>query len=139
MLSHPQDNSRPDSYQSDNARNDKRSDIFFREASQVATPTRTILDRNRSSVFDNDPVDYRKNYRENRHSSDIFFSGNQPTKFGNYEPSVSAQKRTPIKQQETQNYVHNELSREHQLEQDAANMAYEQETDRLIQQHQQGN
>lgn len=138
MLSQPQENSRPHSYQSDIARNDKRSDIFFREASRVAIPTRTILDRNRSSVFDNEPVEYRKNYRENRHGSDIFFSGNQPTKFGSYEPSVSAQKRTPIKQ-ERQNYEQEQLNqslRDHQLE---ANLAYEQETDRLIQQHQQGN
>ncbi|KAJ3261002.1 hypothetical protein HK103_006957 [Boothiomyces macroporosus] len=75
------------------ARNYKPTDIFM--TTDVPTPRRKVVDRNRSSVFDMDPAApiERSPYKKDHMASDIFFGG-YPVKFGGYEPSVNAPRRS---------------------------------------------
>ncbi|KAJ3268838.1 hypothetical protein HDV01_002157 [Terramyces sp. JEL0728] len=74
-------------------RNYKPTDIFM--TSDVPAPRRKVVDRNRSSVFDADPVAQteRPPFKKDHMASDIFFGG-YPVKFGGYEPTVSATRRS---------------------------------------------
>ncbi|KAI8894762.1 hypothetical protein BC833DRAFT_603635 [Globomyces pollinis-pini] len=86
-----------DQEQSLYVRNYKPTDIFGLNEEPQA-PRRDVIDRNRSTVFDRDPVSAvvsRTNSKKDFMASDIFFGGNSPakTRFGSYEPSGAAPRR----------------------------------------------
>lgn len=74
-------------------RNYKPTDIFFSKQ-EASIPKKRVTDRNRSSVFDTDLQAPSKPTRIDRMASDVFFGGNVSTRFGDYEPSVSAPRRS---------------------------------------------
>jgi hypothetical protein len=95
-------------YQSESAeqfngsRNNTKSDIFFLQT-EKATPKKVSMDRNRSTVFDKEPIELKQVNRPHRLNSDIFFCGNpELARFGNYVPSMAAPKRCTPKEIETQ-------------------------------------
>jgi hypothetical protein len=74
------------------AKNYKPTDIFHLSP-QGASP-RKVLDRNRSSVFDLDPVESKVSPRVDRMASDLFFVKQNAPTFGSYQPSVGQARRS---------------------------------------------
>ncbi|KAJ3325350.1 hypothetical protein HDV06_004209 [Boothiomyces sp. JEL0866] len=101
-------------------RNYKPTDIFM--TADVPTPRRKVVDRNRSSVFDTDPVapTERSPFKKDHMASDIFFGG-YPVKFGGYEPSANAPRRSRGEAKEEQASFHQEKQEQIHYETPAPN------------------